>query len=407
MTRRCMRGGLTLAAVLCLSAAPLLAQGTGTPAPAAEGASVSVNGHVQLDMIGDFDRVDPAWTGALRPTRIPVVCPGDAGCGPAGETTLSVRASRLNVVGSIPTKLGRLSTRIEFDLFGTATDAGRTTFRFRHAWGELGSVGAGQTNSLFMDGDAFPAGIEYWGPSGLMVIRTAQLRWTPVRRPGSSLAFSMESPTSSIDVGRAFGADDTLGLRRRTLTPDFHVQWRLQRRWGHVQVSGVLTETGFESSRSADGRPTVRRTGGGISASTRAKLTATGTVVAQATTGRGIAGYANDGGVDLAPAGDPPLRPRLVPTRALTLYWEQRVAPAWLVSLGGSENRQYPSALQEGDALRYGRYATLDLHWTPDPALLVGVSLQHGVRRTNELGEAQATRLQFTARWSFDSRPSR
>jgi hypothetical protein len=396
---------LVRTAALLLVGRGLLAQTAPAPEPTAP--IVSVNGHVQLDMIGDFDRIDPAWTGALRPTRIPVVCPGDAGCGPAGETTLSVRASRLNVVGAIPTSLGVLRTRIEFDLFGTATDAGRTTFRFRHAWGELGSVGAGQTNSLFMDGDAFPAGIEYWGPAGIIAIRTAQLRWTPIRRRGATLAVSMESPTSSIDVGRAFGADDTLGLRRRTLTPDFHVQWRLVRDWGHVQLSGVLTETGFESSTSANGEPTVRRTGGGVSASTRVRLVPRGTLVAQATTGRGIAGYLNDGGVDLAPAGDPPLRPRLVPTRAFSVYWEQRLAPAFLLSIGGSENRQYPSALQEEDALRVGRYGTVDLHWTPDPALLFGISLQRATRRTNELGEAGATRLQLSARWSFDSRPSR
>ena len=367
-------------------------------------ARIDVAGFMQLDAIHDFDRVDPAWTGALRPTRIAIRCPGEPGCGPPGEMSFSVRASRLAVHGRVPSAIGEVRTLFEFDLFGVASDAGRTTFRLRHAWGELGRLGAGQTSSLFMDGDAFPLAIEYWGPPGLVAIRTAQLRYTAVRRPGMTVAVSAEAPTSSIDIGRALEADDTLGLRRRTVLPDFHVQWRLARPWGHAQVSAVLTSTGFESTRTADGRPTVLRTGGGVSASARARLAPWGSVVGQVTTGRGIAGYVNEGGVDLAPAATLPLRPRLVPSRAWSLYWEQRLANAVQLVVGGSEHRQWPSALQDEDALVSARYATLDLRYTPAPDVLLVGSLQHAVRVTNESGRGDATRIQLAVRWLFDTR---
>ena len=35
-------------------------------------------------------------------------------------------------------------TTFEFELFGTGVDAGQTTFRLRHAYGEFGKIGAGQ-----------------------------------------------------------------------------------------------------------------------------------------------------------------------------------------------------------------------------------------------------------------------
>ncbi len=41
-------------------------------------------------------------------------------------------------------------------MFGVGGDAGQTTIRLRHAWGQWKQFGAGQTNSQFMDVDVFP-----------------------------------------------------------------------------------------------------------------------------------------------------------------------------------------------------------------------------------------------------------
>jgi hypothetical protein len=45
----------------------------------------------------------------------------------------------------------------------------------------VGPLLAGQTNSLFMDGDVFPNTIDYWGPAGMVFYRNVQLRWTPFK----------------------------------------------------------------------------------------------------------------------------------------------------------------------------------------------------------------------------------
>ena len=68
--------------------------------------------------------------------------------GTDGNVFFSVRQTRFGVKSSTQTAMGELFTQFEWELFGTGVDAGQTTFRLRHAYGELGSVGVGQTGVL-------------------------------------------------------------------------------------------------------------------------------------------------------------------------------------------------------------------------------------------------------------------
>ena len=97
--------------------------------------------------------------------------------------------------------MGDLKTTFEFELFGTGVDAGQTTFRLRHAYGELGHFGAGQTWSPFMDPDVFPNSLEYWGPTGMVFFRNVQVRWMPIKGD-HSVTLALERPGASGDAGR-------------------------------------------------------------------------------------------------------------------------------------------------------------------------------------------------------------
>ena len=168
-------------------------------APAQEtGKRLDLYGAAMLDMGYQSGQNDPDWFDVLRPTKLPSF---ENEFGDDGETFAGVRQSRLGVRGYLPTANGKeIKTIFEFELFGTGSDAGQTTFRLRHAWGEYGQWGAGQTWSPFMDPDVFPNSLEYWGPSGMVFFRNVQLRYMPMQgdnelfialeRPGSSLAAS-------------------------------------------------------------------------------------------------------------------------------------------------------------------------------------------------------------------------
>jgi hypothetical protein len=140
--------------------------------------SMEIYGFAMLDIGHDFKQIHPDWSDTLRITKLPSV---EDEFGRDHNTFAGVRQSRLGVRSSVPTELGELKTQFEFELFGTGVDAGQTTFRLRHAYGELGAFGAGQTWSPFMDIDVFPNSLEYWGPTGMVFFRNVQLRWTPVK----------------------------------------------------------------------------------------------------------------------------------------------------------------------------------------------------------------------------------
>src|SRR6185312_5621880 len=97
--------------------------------------TVDFYGFAMLDSGYDFGQIDPNWFDVVRPTKLPSFANEFA---PSGNVYAGVRQSRFGVKSSTPTQFGDLKTIFEFELFGTGVDAGQTTFRLRHAYGELG-----------------------------------------------------------------------------------------------------------------------------------------------------------------------------------------------------------------------------------------------------------------------------
>ena len=113
-----------------------------TPAQAAPPkATFEVYGFAMLDTGQNFEQIDPNWFDTMRVTKLPSVADE---YGRDQSSFAGVRQSRLGLRASTPTEVGDLKTTFEFELFGTGIDEGQTTFRLRHAYGELGEFGAGQ-----------------------------------------------------------------------------------------------------------------------------------------------------------------------------------------------------------------------------------------------------------------------
>jgi hypothetical protein len=190
------------------------------PSPAATQAATAaepkprldIYGFAMLDMGYQFKQNDPNWYDVVRPVKLPAF---ENEFGEDGHFYAGVRQSRLGVKGFIPTDAGEIKTIFEFELFGTGVDAGQTTFRLRHAWGELGQIGAGQTWSPFMDIDVFPNSIEYWGPNAMVFFRNVQLRWTPWAKGDSRLVVALERPGASADQGDYAGRIELEGVKGR------------------------------------------------------------------------------------------------------------------------------------------------------------------------------------------------
>jgi len=109
-----------------------------TPAEKSKSDStVDIYGFAMLDSGYQFHTIDPNWFDVVRPVKLPAFSGEFA---PNGKAFYGVRQTRFGVKSLTPTSFGDLKTLFEFELFGTGVDAGQTTFRLRHAYGELGHV---------------------------------------------------------------------------------------------------------------------------------------------------------------------------------------------------------------------------------------------------------------------------
>jgi hypothetical protein len=388
--------GMMLLAVFVMSVAA-----ASTSAQAAEESRVQVYGFAQMDAIYDFNTMNPAWNAALRPSKIPVNCPGDSGCGKDGETIFSVRQSRLGAKATFPTSKGDLNTKFEFDMFGVGPDEGKTTIRLRHAYGELGSFLAGQTNSLFMDGDVFPNTIEYWGPIGMVFFRNIQARWTVLNQDGTKVAVALEAPGSAVDSGNIVVVDPSFpGVQGYTQFPDVTGQYRMDQGWGHVQASGILRWLGWETPANVDSEPSDNVMGWGVNLAGGLKTIGKDQLLVQVAYGEGIASYMNDCCVDVAP--NAALNDgEAVPLLAWLVYYDHYWSDRWSSSIGLSATDQDNTDGQTADAMAKGSYASANLLHYPAQNVMVGGELIWGQRENKNGADASDTRFQFSAKYSF------
>jgi hypothetical protein len=391
--------GLALAAGLTL-----------TSAQAAEGQkSFEIYGFAQLDYIQDFGRVNPDWEDTLRPSRIPVANPEEFG--DDGQAMLSVKQSRLGFKSTLPTPKGDIKTVLDFDFFGVGNDAGQTTIRLRNAYGEFGQLLAGQTNSLFMDGDIFPNVIDYWGPTGMVFLRNPQIRWTPISGT-NSFAVAIENPGNDIDAGNYREIPDFPGADGDQKYPDLTAQYRRNGDWGHVQVAGILRWIGTEVKGDTDPGPNEdlgviyddNTTGWGVDLTTVINVLEKDAIRAGVVYGEGIASYMNDGGMDAGPdrdPGDPGVQIEAVPLLGVSAYYDHWWNSQFSSSIGYSITQVDNTDGQTPDTYYAGQYSSVNLLYYPVENVMVGGEFLWGDRQDNDGQSNDDTRVQISVKYNF------
>jgi len=363
-------------------------------------------GFAQLDGIYDGNRVDPNWEDTLRPSKIPTDNnPGIFGSD--GQTLASVKQSRFGVTGDLPTNtnVGDVKFKFEFDLFGVGADAGQTTIRFRHIYGEWGPVLAGQTNSVFMDIDVFPNVVDYWGPDGMVFLRNPQFRVTPYRTENSHFAIALEKPSNDIDVGTIRELDPELGanLQNDEKWPDLTAHYYYSDTWGHFQIAGIVRDVAYDSKGTPDNEPKGSQIGWGVNVTGHLAVLEKDKIIGGVVYGHGIASYMNDGGVDLAPGGTSlsDIHAEAVPLLGVVAYYDHYWSSEWSTSLGYSSTRVDNTSLQEPTAYHNGQYASINLLYTPSSNILFGCEGLWGRRTDNNGATGDDARVQFTVKYSF------
>ena len=382
--------------------APAATTVAAAPAPAAAEkekpkGSFEVYGFAQTDAIQDFKRVDPSWTDTLRPSKIPTQ---KGQFGEDGGTFFSVKQTRFGVKSEYPTTCGLFKTKFEIDFFGVGGDAGQTTIRLRHAYGELGPVLAGQTNSLFMDIDVFPNTIDYWGPNGMVFFRNVQARWTPFSGD-TNFAVALERPGTDINLGtNPFGTNPTTGtIQSYNNLPDLTAQFRQQGKWGHVQLAGILRQLGFETVGNPSSNPKGTTTGWGLNLSSNIYTFGKDKILAQVVYGEGIANYMNDaGGSDIVVTNGQATAQKLL---GIVAYYDHYWTDKWSSSIGYSRSQVDNINGQTDGAFKLGQYGSVNVLYYPWKDTMFGVEYLYGQREDKNGASGEDHRIQFSFKYSF------
>jgi len=406
---------MALAAALLLARAPAWA-GTGDDPPAAAPAqdaaqpktepkpSMEIYGFAMLDIGHDFKQIDPNWFDTMRVTKLPS---SEKQFGENNNTFAGVRQSRLGVKTSTPTSLGELKTQFEFELFGTGVDQGQTTFRLRHAYGELGHFGAGQYWSPFMDIDVFPNSLEYWGPTGMVFFRNVQVRWMPIQEQNERLTLALERPGASGDQGVYADRVELQGIRARFPMPDISGAYRRSGKLGYGQVAGILRYIKWDDVQDDPFDLSGHAWGWGINLSSNLIASKADTIRLQFVFGEGIQNYMNDSPVDIGIQNNlsDPVRPLLgkpIPIIGIVAFVDHTWNDKFTSAFGYSRQDNDNTDAQAANAFKDGQYALGNLLYSPAPNVMVGGELQWGRRENNSDGFASdGFKVQFSFKYNF------
>ena len=396
-------GEKTAATVTNVASSPDLSAPNPKPDEPKGESTFTIYGFAMLDAGYQFKQADPKWFDTVRPVKLPAFRDQFA---PDGNAYFSVRQTRFGAKSSTPTKYGELKTIFEFELFGTGGDAGQTTFRLRHAYGELGHFGAGQYWSAFVDPDVFPNTNEYWGPNGIAWFRNVQFRWMPIKGR-NSVTIALERPGASADLGQAADRIELTGVKPRFPLPDLTGNVRFDRNWGHVQIGGVLRDMRWVDTVNDAFDLGGRATGAGFGITSGLNASKKDVVKLSYVYGHGIQNYMNDAPVDVGVklvSGNPrtPIKGVALPMWAWMAYLDHTWNKRFSSSIGYSMLNISNSDGQTDSAFHRGHYASGNLLFYPVDRVMLGTEVIWGRRDNFRDGfNSEDVHVQFSFKYNF------
>ena len=403
--RRLSGRRLRVAALTLLLAAASAATAVAQP-PTPDKPSFEIYGFAMIDIGQNFKQIDPSWFDTMRVTKLPSF---DEQFGKDNSTFAGVRQTRFGVRTSAPTDLGELKARFEIDMFGVGVDAGQTTIRLRHAWGELGAFGAGQTDSPFTDPDVWPNSLEYWGPTGMVFFRNVQVRWTPVKGD-NTLMLALERPGASGDGGVYADRVEVQNIKPRFTVPDLSGGYKRTVKRGYVRVGGMLRRIAYDDLLADRFELSDSVVGWGLNFSSVVNAGKNDVLRLQYAYGRGIENYMQDSPVDVGLQNNlsNPVTPVLgkpLPITGIVAFLDHTWNAKFSSAVGYSSQDIDNTDAQAPNAFKAGKYALGNLLYSPVPNVMFGGELQWGRRENFSDGfHSDGVKVQFAFKYNFSAK---
>jgi hypothetical protein len=326
---------------------------------------------------------------------------------------VSARYSRIGLDTWTPTSLWEwnVHTFIEGDFFNgpaQAVGGGGNPFRLRFAFIDFGYFRVGQQNTVFMDGNAFPMTVDFAGPRGLINQRRPGARVTIPLTDTVFWAIGIEQPFSDITT-------NGLGVPVQDL-PDFATHLRYEGDFGHVQLSTLLRNIGYQPA----GGGATHDGGWGLSASTVFhpwalligsdpvhKANPTGLersrILLQYSFGWGIGRYIQDtAGLGLDGQVDPTNGAfDTVYAVGWSASYEHWFSEQWLSNITYSADFADSGPGQPGNTYAGAKYLAVSLWFIPIRNMSIGIEYVWGQRENLDGEQAKANRLNGLIQYNF------
>src|SRR5262249_31697557 len=276
----------------------------------------------------------------------------------------------------------------------------------RHAYGELGEFGAGQTWSPFMDPDVFPNSLEYWGPTGMVFFRNVQLRWMPMKGD-RALTIALERPGASGDAGVYADRVELQNIKPRFPIPDVSASYKYTQKWGYVRAAGMLRLIKWDDVLADQFDLSGDATGWGLNLSSNLNAGKMDVIRLQLVFGEGIQNYMNDSPVDIGlkntpPNPVPPVPGKPIPIVGIVAFVDHKWNDEFTSSFGYSRQDNDNTDAQAPNAFKTGQYALGNVLYNPVPNVMVGGELQWGRRENFSDGfHSDGVKLQFSFKYNF------
>lgn len=314
------------------------------------------------------------------------------------NTLFHVGPSNLFVKSYTPTQYGAMTTRFEFDLFD---DQGNAGINLTHIWGEIGNFGAGQTFTGFMDINAFPNILDFWGPNSMVFSRQPQIRYSTDISKKSRLIFTVEKSSSDFAVPKNYLS---ASYDEITELPDFTASYTYSDGFGYIKSAVIIRKLGYETATTKD-----TTLGWGLNISGNISLTPDDSVQFQLAHGQGIGRYINDtccsyysdetGGIDGGLDANGNLT--AIPVTAGFLYYNKQWNKKWSSAIGYSYLSVDNLVTQRDKALKNSTYTSTNLIWYPTNQVKAGVEVLYGDVQSNSGLEADNYRIQLSLGFKY------
>ena len=292
------------------------------------------------------------------------------------DTRIHVRTSQLNAILKAPTSWGELTAHAQADLFKYEEGTKPNVTQFVARLGDWLTVG--KTYSTFMDDEAWPATIDYNGPSGAVFSRQFVLRGGVGLTEGLRIEAALEDPQED-----------------NAERPDLAARLRFESERLHAQLAGLSRSVTFTSSAGAS----REISGWGVSASAGVAIGEGDRLLVQWTSGKGIGRYFNDGlsGIGAVFEAGGTIEP--LELTGAYLYYERKWADRWTTTAGVSELRTKSEGLRPAEDLKRAQYVSANLVHRLSADLFLGAELLWGNAERVDGTQADDTRVQLAVRY--------